>query len=113
MTGGAGAFVSPPYRHDGFEETVHAPESDFTFMIDGVAHELATGLAGFVGRGQVPQLRQHENHRRSVLVGDYTGKSRPAKLSGDRRGLGGVTRPPGLDALFGVMTRQATAGGSR
>jgi quercetin dioxygenase-like cupin family protein len=102
----AGAFVPPPHSHDSFEEAVYVLEGDFTFVIDGVAHELTAGQAGFVGRGQVHSF-------------DNTGTTEGAFLSVATPGIFGPRYfqeiaevlaaspggPPDLDALFGVMAR--------
>jgi quercetin dioxygenase-like cupin family protein len=102
----AGAFVPPPHSHDGFDESVYVLEGEFTFVIDGVAHELGAGEAGFVGRGQVHSF-------------DNTGSTDGVFLSVATPGIFGPQyfheiadvlaaapdAPPDLGALFGVMAR--------
>ncbi len=102
----AGAFVPPPHSHDGFDESVYVLEGEFTFVIDGVAHELGAGEAGFVGRGQVHSF-------------DNTGSTDGVFLSVATPGIFGPQYfheiadvlaaapdgPPDLGALFGVMAR--------
>ena len=102
----AGAFVPPPHSHDGFDESVYVLEGELTFVIDGVAHELGAGEAGFVGRGQVHSF-------------DNTGSTDGVFLSVATPGIFGPQYfheiadvlaaapdgPPDLGALFGVMAR--------
>ena len=101
-----GAFVPPPHSHDAFEEAVYVLEGEFTFVVDGVVHELGAGQAGFIGRGQVHSF-------------DNTGSTDGAFLSVATPGIFGPDYfhqiadvlsaspggPPDLDALFGVMAR--------
>jgi quercetin dioxygenase-like cupin family protein len=102
----AGAFVPPPHSHDGFEETVYVLEGVFTFLVDGVAHELSAGQAGFVGRGQV-----HSFDNTSDTDGVFLSVATPGIFRPDDfHEIAGVLSaspdgPPDIGALFGVMAR--------
>ncbi len=101
-----GALVPPPHSHDGFDETVYVTEGVFTFNIDGVAHELSAGQAGFVGKGQVHSFDNTGTTDGAFLTVATPGIFRPeyfreiaAVLSASPDG------PPDIGALFGVMAR--------
>ena len=102
----AGAFVPPPHSHDGFEETVYVLEGLFTFMVDGVAHELSAGQAGFVGRGQVHSFDNAGSTDGVFLSVATPGIFRPQYFHEIAEVLAASPGgPPDLDALFGVMAR--------
>ena len=102
----AGAFVPPPHSHDGFEESVYVVQGDFTFVIDGVVHELGTGQAGFIGRGQV-----HSFDNAGTTDGMFVSVATPGLFGPDYfHQIADVLSvspdgPPNLDDLFGVMAR--------
>ncbi len=102
----AGAFTPPAHSHDAFEEAVYILEGTFTFMIDGVAHELTAGQAGFVGRGQVHSFDNTGTTDAAFVTVATPGVFTPVYFEEIAEVLdaspGG---PPNLDALFGVMNR--------
>ena len=102
----AGAFVPPPHSHDGFEETVYVTEGVFTFLVDGVAHELSAGQAGFVGRGQVHSFDNTGNTDGVFLSVATPGIFRPNYFHEIAEVLSASPDgPPDLGALFAVMAR--------
>ena len=93
----------------GFEAAVHGPEGDFTFMFDGVAHELATGQARFVGRGPGPQFDIMGTTDGVFLSVATPGNFGARNVQEIAAVLETSPDPMPWDALFGVTTRQ-TAG---
>jgi uncharacterized cupin superfamily protein len=85
---------------------VYVLEGVFTFMIDGVVHELSAGQAGFVGRGQV-----HSFDNTGGTDGVFLSVATPGIFRRDYfQEIAEVLAaspdgPPDLDALFGVMAR--------
>jgi quercetin dioxygenase-like cupin family protein len=102
----AGAFVPPPHSHDGFDEAVYVLEGVFTFVIDGVAQQLATGQAGFIGRGQVHSFDNTGSTEGVFLTVATPGIFGPLYFQQVAEVLAASPDgPPDLDALFGVMAR--------
>lgn len=101
-----GALVPPPHSHDGFDEAVYVLEGAFTFNIDGVAHELSAGQAGFVGKGQVHSFDNTGSTNGVFLSVATPGIFRPQYFHEIAAVLAvSPGAPPDLDALFGVMAR--------
>jgi quercetin dioxygenase-like cupin family protein len=102
----AGAFVPPAHSHDSFDEAVYVLEGAFTFMLDGVAHELRAGEAGFVARGQVHSFDNTGDTDGAFLTVATPGIFRPDYFHEIAQVLAASPDgPPDRDALFAVMTR--------
>lgn len=100
----AGAFVPPPHSHDGFEEAVYVLEGSFAFTVDGTVHELATGQALFIGRGQVHSFDNAGDVDATFLSVATPGVFKPSYFHDVAEVLNASPGgPPDLDALFGVM----------
>ncbi len=63
-----GAQTPPPHFHEGWDETVYCTEGVVTYVIDGVTHEIATGQALCVKRGQTHKFDNLTDRDASMLV---------------------------------------------